>query len=87
MEFNEFTNPEIPDYDISSSLTGSVPVANPNDIYVEQLMDIMGIVEDISEEELLEDYGISMLEYLSPNAETIEKVTQKLESREPVRHM
>ena len=81
MEFREFSNPEGRDYDITSSLkSGSVPTkSNP---YVVQLMDLIGILEDITDEDLKEQYGINMNEYLNPTRETIEKVSQKLNSEE-----
>ena len=78
MEFKEFTSPEERDYDINSSLNynnRSNASINP---YSEQLMDLIGILEDVTEEELQDQYGISMSEYLSPTADTIRKVEQKL---------
>ena len=80
MEFKEFTNPEGKDYDINSSLNSynsSVQI-NP---YSEQLDDLIGILEDITEEELQEQYGISMDEYLHPTEETINKVSEKVSGR------
>lgn len=43
-----------------------------------QLVDLIGILEDINEEKLKETYGISMREYINPIAETIRKVSAKL---------
>ncbi len=80
MEFKEFTNPEERDYDINSSLNSfnnSVSV-NP---YSEQLIDLIGILEDISEEELQEQYGISMNEYFHPTQDTINKVTERISGK------
>lgn len=77
MEFREFSSPEGKDYDVTSSLSES---SIANNQYVEQLIDLIGILEDISEEELQEQFGISMSEYLEPNAQTIEKVIQKIDS-------
>lgn len=80
MEFKEFTNPEGKDYDINSSynsFNSSVQI-NP---YSEQLDDLIGILEDITEEELQEQYGISMNEYLHPTEETINKVSEKVSGR------
>lgn len=73
MEFNEFSNPESKDYDINSSFeeTQTKTIGNP---YIEQLIDLIGILEDINEEELVQNYGISITEYLNPNAKTISKV-------------
>ena len=76
MEFKEFSNPESKDYDIISSLNGNNNTNyNP---YSEQLIDLIGILEDITEEELQEQYGISMSEYFRPTSDTIKKVEQKL---------
>ena len=80
MEFKEFTNPEERDYDINSSLNSfnnSVSV-NP---YSEQLINLIGILEDISEEELQEQYGISMNEYFHPTQDTINKVTERISGK------
>jgi len=85
MEFREFSNPEERDYDINSSLnddnysSNSQSVQDSNQYYM-QLFDLIGILEDIEESELIENYGITMKEYLNPNAETIKKVSQKLNS-------
>mgnify|MGYP003294234675 FL=1 len=43
-----------------------------------QLFDLIGILEDFDEIELIENYGITMQEYLNPTAETIQKVSKKL---------
>ena len=81
MEFREFSNPEGRDYDITSSLKGySDSNVNSNNInpYSDQLMSLIGIVEDVTEESLQSQYGISMNEYFNPTADTIRKVEQKL---------
>ncbi len=80
MEFKEFTNPEENDYDIKSSLDGldsfnNITSVNP---YTMQLIDLIGILEDVTEQDLQEQYGISMNEYLHPTKETIDKVTEKV---------
>lgn len=77
MEFKEFSNPEGYDYDIKSSLDSSNNNSSVNP-YFEQLNDLIGILEDITEEELLEQYGISMDEYLHPTKETIDRVSEKV---------
>ena len=81
MEFREFTNPESEDYDIKSGYSYDEPqnetTVNP---YSEQLIDLIGILEDITAEELQEQYGISPNEYYHPTAETIRKVKIKLGS-------
>lgn len=77
MEFKEFTNPEERDYDINSSLNSFNNSVSVNH-YSEQLIDLIGILEDVSEEELQEQYGISMNEYLHPTEDTINKVTERI---------
>lgn len=76
MEFKEFTNPEEVDYDIKSSQDEmSAPAINP---HYDELINILGLLEDIDEEQLRDKYGITMAEYLNPTEETIEKVRNKL---------
>ena len=85
MKFREFSNPEERDYDINSSLnddnysSNSQIVQDSNQYYM-QLFDLIGILEDIEESELIENYGITIQEYLNPTAETIKKVSEKLNS-------
>ena len=86
MEFKEYNNPEMVDYDIKSSLNYDSSTTNYNNKYYEQLFELIGILEDVTEEELMENYGISMQEYFKPSAETIKKVSEKLNSSENVRH-
>ena len=81
MEFKEFGNPESKDYDITSSFGETQTDSAPGNPYVEKLIDLIGILEDITEEELQQNYGISIKEYLHPNAETIIKVKDALEIR------
>ena len=80
MEFNEFRNPLEEDYDIKSSIEEDEYSYNnyTDDNYSEQLMDLIGLFEDVNEEELLEKYGISLQEYLYPNEQTIQKVSEKV---------
>ena len=80
MDFKEFTNPESRDYDINSSLNSFNNITSVNP-YSEQLDDLIGILEDITEEELQEQYGISMNEYFNPTQETIDKVSDKVSGR------
>lgn len=47
-----------------------------------QLLDLIGILEEINETELIENYRITMKEYFRPNAETIQKVSEKLNSKQ-----
>ena len=86
MEFKEFSNPESKDYDINSSfgeVSTNSGVINP---YVEQLIDLIGILEDVTDEELQNNYGISVNEYFNPTAETIAKVYKKINIGESVKH-
>lgn len=81
MEFNEFVNPEEKSYDINASLNSNFNTKEDKiNIYSEQLLDLIGILEDVTEEELINNYGISLQEYFEPTAETIEKVSKKLSS-------
>ncbi len=78
MEFKEFSNPESKDYDITSCLDCSDPIKNDQiNPYTEQLIDLIGILENISEAELLQNYGITLQEYFNPNLETINKVRER----------
>ena len=80
MEFKEFTNPERRDYDINSSLNNFSFDNNTSvNFYSEQLNDLIGILEDVTDEELQQQYGISMDEYFNPTEETINKVSENLE--------
>ena len=76
MEFREFINPESYDYDISSSLNSNI-----NNPYDEQLIGLIGILEDVSEEKLLEEYDITYEEYLHPNEATIDKVMDAIQMK------
>ncbi len=78
MEFKEFSNPESKDYDIINSFEEAQTTSVTRNPYIEQLIDLIGILEDINEEELQQNYGISITEYLHPNAETISKVKDAL---------
>ena len=46
--------------------------------YVYQLFDLIGVIDCISDEEMLKLYGITYFEYLQPNEEIINKVKQKV---------
>ncbi len=81
MEFKEFKNPEGKDYDISSSLNGFDSINSSANPYSEQLVELIGVLEDISEETLQEQYGISMSEYLHPTEDTINKVSERLSGK------
>ena len=88
MEFREYGNPESADYDIKSSLSGASYNVNnqDSDKYLEELLNLIGILEDIPEDVLNEEYGISIEEYFNPTAETIRKVSAKLNSAEKRRN-
>lgn len=86
MEFREFINPEEKDYDINSNLMDSNTNNSSFNPYSEQLLNLIGILEDITEEELQEQYGISINEYLNPSAEVISKVTEKLNNLQSGRY-
>ena len=82
VEFKEFSNPESEDYDINSSLNYSNNSNVSYNPYTEQLMNLIGILEDITDADLQERYGISEEEYLHPTSETMEKVKDRLNSRQ-----
>ena len=88
MEFKEYSNPEEADYDITSSLKGS---SSEEEIskrfgYQHALLNLIGILEDIDEDELMDKYGITMQEYLNPNKETLIKVREALRNNEKKYH-
>ena len=75
MEYKEFANVEGRDYDLYSN-DGSIKREESTNPYVEELVDLIGILEDIDEEELFNQYGITLNEYLNPNEETVRKVKE-----------
>lgn len=81
MEYKEFSNPLEKDYDINYSHekenVNNTSISNP---YSELLIDMIGIIEDITEEELYETYGITEQEYFNPTRETIIKVKENLKN-------
>ena len=82
MQFREYTNPESKDYDIVSSLQEEPSNQNTNKVdYSMLLADIIGILEDVDEEELMNNFGITMEEYSHPNKETLIKVRNYLISK------
>lgn len=86
MEFREYSNPEENNYDIKSSLSANSSNIQNSNQYYEQLFYLIGILEDVTEEELKENYGITMQEYFNPTADTIRKVEQKLNSNQNIKH-
>ena len=89
MEYKEFDNPLENDYDLKKSLDG-FSEENKKDVieeyYSKQLFDLVGILEDVSEFELQQNYGISVNEYFHPTLETIQKVKKKLGESETKKH-
>ena len=76
-EYKEYKNPLERDFDLRSSLRDDETESNINP-YEEELMELIGFVEDISNEQMIEQYGITLYEYYEPTEETIIKVKQKL---------
>ncbi len=81
MELKEFSNPEAKDYDINSNFGEAQTNSATENPYIEQLIELIGILEDVTEEELQQNYGISITEYFNPTAETISKVKDSLGTR------
>lgn len=79
MEFKEYSNPLEKDYDIKSSMESSV---TEEDIYSEQLVGLIGLLEDVKEEELLNMYGITFDEYFHPTEDTVAKVMDAIQMNE-----
>lgn len=84
-EFNEYSNPETKDYDITSSFKEekeekiiSAEIEEKNHIIYELLDLLGGVLEDEEYENIEEYYGITLNEYYSPTRETIEKVKRHL---------
>lgn len=86
-EFIEYSNPEENDYDITSSLNNDKPINSDEErnFYFNQMFDLIGILEDVTEEEVMENYGITLQEYFNPNAEVIRKITEKLNTTQQSR--
>ena len=83
MEFREYQNPEESDYDITSSLKTSSENNKQNQKdYSYLLADLIGILKDVEEEEFIEEYGITMQEYLHPNKQVLLKVKQALMAKQ-----
>ena len=86
MTFKEFSNPEEQDYDITSSLNDEDNNVNYNsNSYADELADLIGILEDVTEDSLIENYGITLQEYFHPNLEVINKVKFHLENNKPMK--
>ncbi len=87
MEFKEYSNPEEQDYDITSSYGEEEAVINSYNPYEDELLYLIGILEDITDEELMDKYGITMAEYINPTQETIDKVKEAMGIEESQRHL
>lgn len=72
MVFREFRNPEERDYDLKTSFNNAVE--DENNKYINELTNLIGILEDIDEDELFNKYGITLHEYFYPNQDVIDKV-------------
>lgn len=80
MEYREYANPEEKDYDLRvEEMFEENSSKNPNQ---ETLIELLGLREDINEEQLLERFGITLEEYLNPTDEVIKKVQEKLGIRQ-----
>lgn len=87
MEFKEYSNPEESDYDITSSLNGSSEEEISKRFgYQHALLNLIGVLEDIDEDELLDKYGITMEEYLHPTKDVLIKVRKAMHDNEKKYH-
>ena len=88
MVFKEYSNPEAKDYDITSGLKSSSneEKINKTNKYQEALIDLIGILEDASSDELMAKYGITTQEYLHPNKETLLKVRAAISLNDKKHH-
>lgn len=79
MFFKEFTNPEAKDYDIYMSHSfREKQIDETDNQYINELINLIGILEDINEVDLFNTYGITLNEYYNPTEETIKKIKNKL---------
>lgn len=81
--FNEFSNPESADYDITSSLKEeekeiSVHTPSESEKYIIEIADLVGFLEDGEWEE----YGITEEEYMNATEETVNKIKAIVAKRE-----
>ena len=95
MQFREFRNPEEADYDIKSSLDLNGEFKNDEsrtqeDIHRQAILEAMleamdwNMLEDldeISDEELIDEYGITKSEYLNPTKETVLKIKKNKQGK------
>lgn len=79
MEFREFSNPEEADYDIMRSLEdGTTIEPSNNNQFEEEQMNLIGILEDVSDAELLATYGITAEEYFKPTKASVDKIRKSI---------
>ncbi len=78
MEFKEFTNPEESDYDIMMSLEGETNSNTQENPYVEEQINLIGLLEDVNDAETLATYGITAEEYFNPTKESIGRLKSAL---------
>lgn len=78
MEFKEFTNPEESDYDIMMSLEGETNSNTQENPYVEEQLNLLGLLEDIDDASILATYGITADEYFNPTQESIGRIKSTL---------
>lgn len=78
MEFKEFTNPEETDYDIMISLEGNTNSDGDDNPYVEEQMNLIGLLEDVNETKVLATYGITAEKYFHPTKESITRLKSTL---------
>ncbi len=78
MEFKEFSNPLEEDYDITSSLKNNDDPVTSKEDYGLELMNLIGILEDVTSEDLEREFGITLEEYEHPTKEVVERVKTNL---------
>lgn len=66
-----------------SDITMSFETISEDDFdrYSLEMIDLIGILDHVSEEQLIRDYGITEFEYLHPTEKTINKVKEHLGSK------
>jgi hypothetical protein len=78
-EFGEFSNVEGRDYDIYSNDGNIAEENNRNqNLWSNELVELIGIIDEDEIPFLQERYNITEEEYLNPNEETIRKVKEAL---------
>ena len=72
MEYREYANPEEKDYDLRvEEMFEENSSKNPNQ---ETLIELLGLQEDINEEQLLERFGITLEEALETERKSEERL-------------